>query len=271
MWQIMPETGLSYGLKTNWWVDERKDVIKSTRAAARHFRELHNQVQSWPLVLAAYNGGGGKIRRAMISTGSEDFWDLKESAHIHRETKSFVPKYMAAALLARNPEAYGFRVPNPDVLRYDEVVIWESMDLTLAAYYTGSTYRIIKKLNPEIIGRYTPPDIPGYVLKIPEGTRNIFIARSMAIQKAALQLQGSDKGRISPLQLIKQRDSWTGHDPCAMVGRKNEIERTGQPVRFWTAIQDNHGVGDMPTGMNEKIMAACVLDDRSPRKQVARQ
>jgi membrane-bound lytic murein transglycosylase D len=87
-WQFMPHTGKLYGLKIDWWVDERKDPIKSTYAAAEHFKDLHNLFGSWPLAMASYNAGAGKVQRAVLRTRSEDFWDLKQSRYIRRETKN---------------------------------------------------------------------------------------------------------------------------------------------------------------------------------------
>ena len=109
-WQFMPATGKLYGLKIDWWIDERKDPIKSTMAAAEHLKDLHNLFGSWPLALASYNAGAGKVQRAVLRTRSDDFWDLKASRYIRKETKNYVPKYMAATIIAKNPEAYGFSV-----------------------------------------------------------------------------------------------------------------------------------------------------------------
>ena len=176
-WQFMPYTARQYGLKGDRWVDERRDYLKSTLAAARHFRELHNRLGSWPLVLAAYNAGMGKVLSAMRRTGSTDFWDLKESPLLLKETKSFVPKFMAVSLIARDPAAYGFRVPVERLLHFDVVMIRGCMDLRAAADDTDSTYATIKRLNPEINGEYTPPDRQYYPLKIPKGKRKTFLAR----------------------------------------------------------------------------------------------
>ena len=180
-WQFMPYTARQYGLKNDRWVDERRDYLKSTLAASRHFRELHNRLGSWPLVLAAYNAGTKKVRSAMRRTGSTDFWDLKESPLLLRETKSFVPKFMAVALIARDPAAYGFRVPVATSLHFDVVMIRGCMDLRAAADDTDSTYATIKRLNPEINGESTPPDRQFYPLKIPKGKSKTFQARRAAL------------------------------------------------------------------------------------------
>jgi membrane-bound lytic murein transglycosylase D len=175
-WQFMPQTGKLYGLKIDWWVDERKDPIKSTQAAAEHLKDLHNLFGSWPLAMASYNAGAGKVQRAVLRTRSEDFWDLKASRYIRRETKNYVPKYMAATIIAKNPEAYGFTVQPYDLFVYDEVIITESIDLRLAARCAGTTYEVIKELNPELKRWVTPPDATNYVLRVPKGTGAVFSA-----------------------------------------------------------------------------------------------
>jgi membrane-bound lytic murein transglycosylase D len=158
-WQFMPYTARQYGLKSDHWVDERRDYLKSTLAAARHFRELHDSLGSWPLVLAAYNAGMTKVLKAMRRTGSIDFWDLKESPFLLSETKSYVPKFMAVALIARDPASYGFRVPVATSLHFDVVRIRGGMDLRAAADAADSTYETIKRLNPEINGTSTSPRV----------------------------------------------------------------------------------------------------------------
>ena len=180
-WQFMPATGKLYGLKIDWWIDERKDPIKSTMAAAEHLKDLHNLFGSWPLAMASYNAGAGKVQRAVLRTRSEDFWDLKASRYIRKETKNYVPKYMAATIIAKNPEAYGFSVPTVEPFKYDEVVLEESTDLRLIARCAGCTYEDIKELNPEIRRWVTPPQYSKYTLRIPAGTKEAFLVNYAAI------------------------------------------------------------------------------------------
>ena len=180
-WQFMPHTGKLYGLKIDWWVDERKDPIKSTYAAAEHLKDLHNLFGSWPLAMASYNAGAGKVQRAVLRTHSEDFWDLKASRYIRRETKNYVPKYMAATIIAKDPESYGFAVQPYDLFVYDEVILTESTDLRLAARCAGSSYDVIKELNPELKRWVTPPDATNYVLRVPKGTAAAFAANIAAV------------------------------------------------------------------------------------------
>jgi membrane-bound lytic murein transglycosylase D len=177
----MPHTGAHYGLRIDWWLDERKDPIKSTHAAAEHLKDLHNLFGSWPLALASYNAGAGKVQRALLRTRSEDFWDLKASRYIRRETKNYIPKFMAATIIAKNPAAYGFEVPKVNRFEYDEVVITESTDLRLIAKCADATYDAIKELNPELKRWITPPDLPTYTLRIPKGAKATFLANFAAV------------------------------------------------------------------------------------------
>jgi len=180
-WQFMPATGKIYGLKIDWWIDERKDPIKSTMAAAEHLKDLHNLFGSWPLALASYNAGAGKVQRAVLRTRSDDFWDLKASRYIRKETKNYVPKYMAATIIAKNPEAYGFSINSVAPYAYDEVVIEESTDLRMIAQCAGCTYQEIKELNPEIRRWVTPPHFSRYVLRLPSGAKEAFLTNFAAI------------------------------------------------------------------------------------------
>jgi membrane-bound lytic murein transglycosylase D len=180
-WQFMPATGKLYGLKIDWWIDERKDPVKSTYAAAEHLKDLHNLFGSWPLALASYNAGAGKVQRAVLRTRSEDFWDLKASRYIRKETKNYVPKFMAATIIAKNPASYGFSIASYEPFKYDEVVIEESTDLRLLARCAGCDYEEIKELNPELKRWITPPDFDKYVLRIPAGKKDAFLANFAAI------------------------------------------------------------------------------------------
>lgn len=237
-WQLMPDTARWYGLRSDRWVDERRDPIKSAHAAAQYFRDLHSRFGSWPLVLAAYNAGTGKVQRAMQMTGSTDFWDLKESAYLRRETKGYVPKFMAAALIAKDPAAYGFRIPGVEPLRYDEVVIPESTDLGIVAYWTDSTYEMIKSLNPEIQGGVTPPDEPCYLLKIPEGKKKIFLARNTAIR-----IPWEEKVSIAlPYQIGPGGEVTSGPDICSIFENKVNLEDRSHQAVVYRTSQDTYPV-----------------------------
>ncbi len=175
-WQFIKGTGRKYGLRIDEWVDERRDPIKSTIAAAKYLRDLYNMFGSWPLALASYNAGEGKVMRAIARTKSEDFWDLRGTHYLRPETKNYVPKFMAATIIAKNPEKYGFKLDLWEPLQFDEVIIESPTDLRTIAKAAGVTYTQLKELNPELRSTITPLNYKDYVLKLPYGTKETFLA-----------------------------------------------------------------------------------------------
>ena len=169
-WQFIKSTGRIYGLKVNWYVDERRDPIRSTVAAAAHLRDLYDLFGSWPLALAAYNAGAGKIGRAIKKTGTRDFWTIARTRYIRRETKQYVPKFMAAMIIATRPELFGFHAHSHPVHQYDEIRMDASIHLRSIAKETGIPFEELRRLNPELRRSVIPPDQDGYSLKVPVGT-----------------------------------------------------------------------------------------------------
>jgi len=173
-WQFMKATGRRYGLKVNWHVDERRDPVKSTVAAAHHLRDLYDQFGSWPLALAAYNAGSGKISRAIRKSGSQDYWKIRQSwRYLRRETRDYVPRFIAATMIATNPTDYGFLSTPTDPYSYDEVLIKKRVHLQSISNTTGITYQDLRKLNPELRRNIIPFQKNGYPLKVPTGTRTL--------------------------------------------------------------------------------------------------
>ncbi len=255
-WQFMASTGKLYGLKINWWIDERKDPIKSTYAAAEHFKDLHNLFGSWSLALASYNAGAAKVQRAVLRTRSEDFWDLKASHYIRKETKNYIPKYMAATIIAKNPEAYGFTMPKVDPFTFDEVDIRETTDLRLIARCAGTSYEEIKELNPELKRWVTPPDSDNYILRIPKGTKQAFLSNFAA---------------VPPEQKIK----WVRHEVKrgeTLSGLAKEYNTTPDAIRDINTLRRNRLAPGkhllIPTDISGKVQDASYLTPRSlDRKQ----
>lgn len=175
-WQFIASTAKRYGLVIDWWRDERRDPIKSTEAAANYLRDLYEMFGSWNLAMAAYNAGEGKILKALNRSKSDDYWALLKTRHIKRETKSYVPHFIAASMIAVNPEEFGFKdITYHPPLDYDEVTINGPIDLEVAAECVGTTLETIRELNPELRRWCTPPDMPFYVLRIPAGTKELFL------------------------------------------------------------------------------------------------
>ncbi len=169
-WQFMKATGRMYKLNVSWYIDERRDPIKSTVAAAHHLRDLYDRFGSWPLALAAYNAGSGKVSRAIRRTGSRDFWKIRRTRSIRRETKDYVPRFIAATLIAKNPTAYGFLPPDGDRHEFDETLITKPVQLAAITKHTGISLEELKRLNPELRRNIVPKSKgPGYHLKVPVG------------------------------------------------------------------------------------------------------
>ncbi|MEE9224791.1 MAG: LysM peptidoglycan-binding domain-containing protein [Bacteroidota bacterium] len=172
-WQFMRGTGRLYGLKGNWWYDERRDFEKSTRAAARLLKDLYERFDDWYLAIAAYNSGAGRINRAIRRSGSKDFWTMRR--YLPRQTRNFVPQYLAVAMMAMSPEEFGFQGITPaPALEFDMVTIDDCVDLTVLAKAAETDVETIHELNPELLRWSTPPGYRGYGLRIPKGKADIF-------------------------------------------------------------------------------------------------
>ena len=170
LWQFMYSTGKQYGLKRNWYIDERQDPVKSTRAAAKYFVDLYDEFEDWYLVLAAYNTGPGRLNRALNLHETSDYWQLYS---LPKDTKNYIPYYLSSAIILKNPEKYGFKIPRVSPLKYDIVTIEKSADLSVIAKSADTKVSTIKKLNPELRQPATPSNGP-YVLNIPLGKKDSF-------------------------------------------------------------------------------------------------
>jgi membrane-bound lytic murein transglycosylase D len=181
-WQFIASTARRYGLEINWWKDERRDPIKSTEAAADYLKDLYGMFGSWNLAMAAYNAGEGKILKAIRRSKADTYWDLLGTRHIKNETKEYVPKFIAAGLIATNPKDFGFEdIEYHEPLSYDEVELDSPVDLSVAAECAGTELEAIKKLNPELRRWCTPPDVANYMLKIPKGTKEAFVEKLSSV------------------------------------------------------------------------------------------
>lgn len=171
-WQFMYRTGKRFGLRIDWWIDERRDPEKSTRAAAKYLKCLYERFNSWDLAAAGYNAGEYKIIRAMKRHDTEDFWEMSRYRYLRRETKDYVPKFIAAAIIAKHPEDFGFdKIEYQLPIAYDKVHVPDSTDLGVIAKASGASYKEIKLLNPELRRWFTPPGYQGYQVKIPKGRK----------------------------------------------------------------------------------------------------
>jgi membrane-bound lytic murein transglycosylase D len=174
LWQFMKGTGAMYGLRANWWIDERRDFEKSTRAAARHLKDLYSELGDWNLVLGAYNAGAGRIFRAMRRSGSSDYWEMRR--HLPRQTRNYIPQFIAVARIVLNPQKHGFiNLPTADSLAFDVVEINDCIDLRVLAKCAMTTVDTLQDLNPELLRWCTPPGVTGYRFRIPLGRKAAFL------------------------------------------------------------------------------------------------
>lgn len=175
IWQFIRGTGKLYDLRGNFWYDERRNIEKSTRAAARHFKDLYAAFGNWHLALASYNSGAGRVKRAIRkSKGKTDFWAIRK--YLPKETRNYVPAYIAATLIATNPTKFGFPpIDYKGSYRFDEVPVNGNLPLDLMAELSDTTLEAIQYLNPELTRTRTPPGKETYILKIPKGSKDQFL------------------------------------------------------------------------------------------------
>ncbi|MCF8034511.1 MAG: LysM peptidoglycan-binding domain-containing protein [Desulfarculaceae bacterium] len=176
-WQFIRATGRRYGLKINYWVDERRDPVKSTHAAASYLKDLHAEFGSWYLAAAAYNAGENKIRRALKRYKADNFWSISQGRryYLKRETRQYVPKMIAAAIIAKEPAKYGFtNIVYEAPMAYDVVEVHPGTSLGVAAKLAGINSRQLNYLNPELRRWAVPPTGKEYSLRIPPGRKASF-------------------------------------------------------------------------------------------------
>ena len=157
VWQFMPDTAREYGLRVDWWVDERADPQRSTKAAAKYLRDLHRQFDDWSLVLAAYNCGPGRVARALERTGATTFWELLEAEAVPKETRGYVPTFYATLIIASDPETYGFRLAPPDDEEDAEVEVAGPVSIGYIAEVAEVDPEVIRELNPALRQDIVPP------------------------------------------------------------------------------------------------------------------
>ena len=172
VWQFMRDTARENGLKHDWYIDERADPEKATRAAAKYLKTLSRMFDGdWHLALASYNGGPGRVQRAMRQSGSSDFWEMSDSRrYLPRETREYVPMILAAIIIARNPAQYGLEVVAQPPLAFEKVQVPRAVDLRKVAEWTDTSIDQIRALNPELRRWTTPVRYRDYEVKVPAGS-----------------------------------------------------------------------------------------------------
>ncbi len=178
LWQFMESTGRIYNLHNDWWKDERRDPVKATRAATRHLGDLYRRFGDWYLALAAYNAGAGKLERAIRMFESRDFWQISRGRYLKTETKNYLPKFLAAVIIAKEPAKYGFVDLNyHPPLAYETAELPSSTDLDIVARLCEVSYEEIRDLNPELKRWCTPPGVAGYPVRLPAEKAETFASQ----------------------------------------------------------------------------------------------
>ena len=183
MWQFIVPTGRRYKLHIDWWIDERKDFDKSTRAAIRYMTDLYRQMNSWYLVAASYNMGENGVRRLIKRHQTNNFWDLADKGALPAETRDYVPKIIAAMLISKAPALYGFRDLEYQMpLSFEQVAVPGGTDLVNLAGYLGVSEKYLKELNPELIKGFIPRDVKAHKIRVPKGS-TMTVARFVGSQR----------------------------------------------------------------------------------------
>ncbi len=181
MWQFMASRASGYGLERDWWVDERQDPEKSTRAAAHHLKDLYSEFGDWYLAMAAYNSGPGTVQNAVKRTGYADYWQLYKRNVLPKETRNYVPIILAVTIMAKNPEQYGLdKVITEKPVPYDSLKIDYPVDLRLAAECVDASASTLQDLNPSLLRLTTPKDRE-FELHLPAGTKDRYLTAIAAI------------------------------------------------------------------------------------------
>lgn len=263
LWQFIKSTGNLYGLEAGYWVDERRDPEKATRAAMRHLKDLYNEFGDWYLAMAAYNCGVGGTRRAISRSGGGshlNYWDIWKK--LPRETRGYVPLYVAAAKITMSPEAYGFvNLPLEVPYDYDTVAIHESIELRVLARCAGISTTELEYLNPELIRSATPPNIDVYPLKIPKGKKEDFLANfeklnsedkhTWVLHEVANHetLQSIAKKYKVSAQIIAVANDLTGKKKRLSVGSMIRIPTDG---KYSDEDDNTQEVAHVPSGNNRQ-------------------
>src|SRR5438270_2248970 len=220
MWQFMSSRAKGYGLERSWWIDERQDPEKATRAAARHLKDLYKQFGDWYLAMAAYNSGPGTVQNAVKRTGYADFWELYRRNVLPRETRNYVPIIVAVAIMAKNPSQYGLQTVIPDPpMKYDTVRINYPVDLRLVAECIDVSLSELQELNPSLL-RMTTPKVH-FDLHLPMGTAEKYQTTIAAIP-AGMRLSWRYHTVANGETLMSL--SRTYHTPLKTIATANQLD-----------------------------------------------
>jgi membrane-bound lytic murein transglycosylase D len=161
----MRATGRKYGLRADWWVDERYDPVSSTKAAIAYLKDLHNMFGDWYLALASYNAGEGRLMRATKTLKTKDFWRIARTRYIRAETKGYIPAFIAAVKVCQDPTRYGLEPPKPENYHFEMIRVKPMTDLKVIAKCCGIKPEAVSRLNPGLLRNLSPPGSDALIRK----------------------------------------------------------------------------------------------------------
>jgi membrane-bound lytic murein transglycosylase D len=186
-WQFIRETGTRYGLRVNWWLDERRDFMKSTEAAAKYLKKMYGMFHNWYLVAAGYNTGENRIKRLVKEHRTKNFWKIAQKNEFHSETRDYVPKLIAALLIAKSPQMYGFyNVNYLNPFKYEHFRVPGGTKLDDLADAIGVAPKLLQELNPDLLRGYVPNFIGAHTIRIPKGSAQLvsrYVRRTLVSER----------------------------------------------------------------------------------------
>jgi membrane-bound lytic murein transglycosylase D len=270
-WQFISETGRRYGLRIDWWADERRDAEKSTHAAASYLRDLYGMFESWPLATAAYNAGEGKIQRAVTRYKSDDFSELIRHRYLKQETKDYVPKMLAALTIAKDPEKYGFvDVAYESPLDLRTVTVPGGTDLAAVALLLEVPVEAIRDWNPELRRFCTPPNRESYDLRLSVDAARLADERMEEIRsKAKITFLQHNVRRGETLQALAERYRTTVPVLKELNGLKREsLGRTARLVIPVTGLVETEAVPGTEISPDHLTMAHMRVEEGGRKSRV---
>jgi membrane-bound lytic murein transglycosylase D len=253
IFQFISGTGRRYGMRIDTWVDERSDPERSARAAAAYLRDLYGMFGDWYLALAAYNTGEGRIQRSINRMGPVSFWDLARTRNLYRETKNYVPAILAATVIAKQPERYGFEAPHDEPLHWETVEVPGAIHFDSLARVSGVDAEDLRLLNPHLRRQRTPPS-DSFPLRVPVGAGERILATVASIPDSERVVDAYHKVRRGEnLSVIARRYGVSVRDIQAAnsMGRRTVL-RAGQTLVIPGAAR---GVATRNSGGQESAAA----------------
>lgn len=230
-WQFIRRTGQRYGLRIDQYVDERRDPVKSTHAAARYLKDLYAMFGDWHLSLAAYNTGEGHISRILGRGSADDFWQMSDRGYLYQETEDYVPQFLAALHIAEEPQAYGFEPPDEEPEHYDLVTIKKPISLATVAQLSGTSTDTIKELNPALHRGVVPPQ--GYAVRLPKGTKGTFEVALANLPPSYFSRVTHAKAKVRGRRghaVGRAHRARHGHAAVAAAGHKTRVAKKSSPT-----------------------------------------